>query len=204
MHLSLRMPANRGMYVTNPYSPRKNALDEIHNQWKQINALSGQIREGKIKGGAGLPLKNVLVVSGGSTVVPSALEFVCRALMQDETASRATWVNQSSVSADPFSSNVSTKNNVEALLQNIVKTPFKSGSGRPFHISGQSLRKRKLKLLTSLDPTAFAEATCDLNPATTCVITLSIDESVEEECKQVTTLARNWLISGESGSRFYF
>ena len=60
-----------------------------------------------------------------------------------------------------------------------------------------------MKILASVDPTAFAEATCDSNPVTMCVITLSIDESVEEECKQVTMLARNWLFSDESGTEIH-
>jgi hypothetical protein len=60
-----------------------------------------------------------------------------------------------------------------------------------------------MTILASVDPTAFAESTCDSNPATMCVITLSIDESVEEECKQVTMLARNWLFSDESGTEIH-
>eukprot|EP00804_Cyclotella_cryptica_P020343 CCRYP_012577-RA/>CCRYP_012577-RA protein AED:0.08 eAED:0.08 QI:166/1/1/1/1/1/2/57/740 len=209
MHLSLRMPSNQGMYVLCPYSSGqkpKSALDEIHNEWKRIRSLSSSIRQGNIRGSSGSPLCDVLVVSGSGTVVSAALTFVYRALLQDDSAHEASLVNSSLVTPDSTSSSnssaVPTKNNVEAILQNIVKTPFKSGSktdGPSHAFSNLPLRKRKLRVLTSVDSTAWAEATSDLCPATTCVITLAVDDTKDEECKHLTLLVRSWLQNGVEG-----
>eukprot|EP01082_Thalassiosira_pseudonana_P006038 g5437.t1 g5437 contig2:539861-540940(+) len=88
-----------------------------------------------------------------------------------------------------------------STLQNIVRTPFKSSGGKSseegnatgHNSSHSSMRKRKLRVLTSVDPSAMNEALCDLSPATTMVITLSLEDK-EEECKQLTLLARSWLL----------
>ncbi|KAL7490219.1 hypothetical protein ACHAW6_016212 [Cyclotella cf. meneghiniana] len=212
MHLSLRMPSNRGMYVACPYASSqkpKNALDEIHSEWKRIRSLSSSIRQGNIRGASGSPLCDVLVVSGSGTVVSAALEFVYRALLQNDSAHKAASVNSSLVTHDPSSSsstassNAPSKTNVEAILQNIVKTPFKSGmktEGPSHAFHNTPLRTRKLRILTSVDPTAWAEATADLSPATTCVITLAVDDMKDEECKLLTLLVRSWLQNGAEGA----
>ena len=82
MHLSLRAPANQGLMMRDPYYDNaknsragsnkqkqkkfpKNALDEIHNEWKRIQSLTESIRMGKVRGVSNKPLVDVLVISGG-------------------------------------------------------------------------------------------------------------------------------------------
>lgn len=98
MHLSLRAPANQGLMMRDPYDDDtkntknnssgsnknkqkfpKNALDEIHNEWKRIQSLTESIRMGKVRGASNKPLVDVLVISGGEnndSVVTHSLEFV--------------------------------------------------------------------------------------------------------------------------------
>lgn len=216
MHLALRVPANKGKTIRDPYSntsnnnkpncPSKNALDEIHKEWKRIQTLTSSLRQGSVRGATGLPLCDVLVVSVRGKVVPSALEFVYRSLLQDGEAGTSVLVDSSLVTPQKADTSPlpSSKNNVEYMastLQNIVRTPFKSSGGKSseegnaigHNSSHSSIRKRKLRVLTSVDPSAMNEALCDLSPATTMVITLSLEDK-EEECKQLTLLARSWLL----------
>ena len=62
--------------------------------------------------------------------------------------------------------------------------------------SRKKWRQRKLKILTSSDPSAVHKALCDLEPATTLVITINIDPDYEEECWEITSIVKTWLYSG--------
>ncbi|KAL7512330.1 hypothetical protein ACHAXN_009268 [Cyclotella atomus] len=185
MHLSLRMPV--GSFVPAHANSSKNVLDAIHSEWRRIQSLSIGIREGNVRSSS--PLVDVLVIGGA--VVSSALKFVYSALAHD----KSTEVNSSLVT--PTNLESSTKmNNVESIIQTIVKTPFKNKDGQSS--TGASLRRRKLRFLNSTDPSVFVEATSDLSPGTTCVITLDVDQEHEEGCQAMTMMVRNWIVSGNS------
>ena len=169
MHLSLRMPI--GSFVPLDQNTRKNALDSIHAEWKRIQSLSNEMRQSQFT--------DVLVV--GAPVVSAALEFVYTALCHVKSAQVHTPANTAG-------------NNVESIIQ-IVKTPFKNKDG---HSTGDTNR-RKLKFLNTTDPVAFADATSELSPSSTCVITLDIDNN-DGEYQAITSTARSWLISGSSDS----
>ena len=111
MHLALRMPAGRGMFVLDPPRPassddapsgaERNALDDVHSTWRRVRRLSGSIRRGRnTRGASGRPLCDVLVLSsagagGGGGVVPRMLEFVYRALDHDGAGRYASMVDPS-------------------------------------------------------------------------------------------------------------
>ena len=52
MHLAYRAPANKGLFMRDPYSndKRKNVLDDIHNEWKRIQHITNNIRKGTTRG----------------------------------------------------------------------------------------------------------------------------------------------------------
>ena len=246
MHLSLRAPANQGLMMRDPYdddikntknnssasSNKKkklqcpqNALDEIHNEWKRIQSLTESIRMGKVRGASNKPLVDVLVISGGEnndSVVTHSLEFVYKALLQNEQGEMATCVDDSSLISVKVEDNIGSTSGVSTtkntLLQstadgviNMVKegisTPFKKKSSQgnlrgglvaPFQTKKTNrhlYRKRKLKVLSSTDPSAFNEVLSELCPATTMVITLDLEQEKEKECKAITSAIRDWLIS---------
>ena len=60
----------------------------------------------------------------------------------------------------------------------------------------KSQRQRKLKILTSSDPSAVHGALVDLDPATTAVISINIDPEWEDECCEITSIVKAWLFSG--------
>jgi len=253
MHLSLRAPAHKGLCMHDPSTEtssttngpldsrhgtksneipitRKNALDEIHQEWTKIKKLTSSLRQGKLRGASGRPLCDVLVVSAGGTIVPSALEFIYNALMHDETAGRAALLDSSLISianlvdhgaevnktgkSSATKSGESMASSFQSGVINMVTTPFKSSRGKnaqesagiatPSFLttsnssSSSTLRRRKLKFLSSIDPCSFKEALSDLSPATTMVITVSIDAEREKECKEATLAVKSWLVSGLS------
>jgi len=230
MHLALRAPANKGLTMRDPYYSEdgrskkytNNALDEIHKEWKRIESLTESLRQGTVRGASGRPLCDVLVVSAGGAVVPHALEFVYRALSQNEEAKLASLVDSSLLSfkstvgssgSGPVAPSKSGESMASALQStaggviNMVTTPFKNKSNQDLHgfasaskpRSPSSFRRRKLKVLTSIDPSAFNEVLAELSPATTMVITLDLDTEKEKECKGITLAVRNWLLSGLMG-----
>ena len=245
MHLAYRAPANKGLFMRDPYSndKRKNVLDDIHNEWKRIQQITNNVRTGTTRGAiSGRPICDVLVVCAGGidvgAVLPHALEFIYRSLEHDATAYMASLVdvNHGSVTgrnevvgATPSTTN--TGGNSEATMEkklkevadgvvNMVTTPFKSKSATATTMSGikssttakssnsssgssssssSLLRRRKLKVLTSLDPSAMMEVLSDLNPATTVVITINIDSEGENECQEITSFVKEWLLSMTTG-----
>lgn len=186
MHLTLRMPV--GCFVPTNANSNKNVLDSIHSQWKRVQSLSNEIRDGSIR--STTPIVDVLVIGG--SVVSSALEFIYNALLHD----KSTDVNASLVTPSNIETNSGKMNNMESIIQTIVKTPFKNKDGQSS--TGGTFRKRKLHILNSVDPSAFMEATSYLSSSATCVITLNIDEETEEECQAMTMMARNWLVAGNT------
>ena len=158
MHLSLRMPV--GSFMPKHNNPTKNLLDPIHSEWRRIQSLSSEIRNNT-------SLVDVLVISSGSTVVQAAIAFVYSALSHDKGLEISSSLSQHNIAEG--------KNNVESIIQ-IVKTPFKNKDAQPNGglSSIKSCRRRKLKFLNSTDPMAFRNVTSDLNPSTTCVVTLDI------------------------------
>ena len=182
MHLSLRMPV--GSFMPKHNNPTKNLLDPIHSEWRRIQSLSSEIRNNT-------SLVDVLVISSGSTVVQAAIAFVYSALSHDKGLEISSSLSQHNIAEG--------KNNVESIIQ-IVKTPFKNKDAQPNGGSSsiKSCRRRKLKFLNSTDPMAFRNVTSDLNPSTTCVVTLDICQAREEECRAITVMVRNWLISNIS------
>lgn len=183
MHLTLRMPV--GCFVPTHTSSKKNVLDSIHSEWKRIQSLSREMRDGTIRGTA--PLVDVLVL--GASVVSSALEFIYNALGHDKSS----YVNTSLITPNNTETNSMKVNQVESIIQTIVKTPFKNKDDQSSSEVG--LRRRKLRFLNSMDPSAFTDVTSDLSPRTTCVISLDIDEEYEEECQHMTMAVRNWLVA---------
>ena len=237
MHLSLRAPANQGLMMRDPYDDdtkntknnsngsnkkkHKNALDEIHNEWKRIQSLTESIRMGKVRGASNKPLVDILVISGGEnndSVVTHSLEFVYKALLQNEQGEMSTSSLISIKVEDNIGSTSGASTTKNTLLQstadgviNMVKegisTPFKKKSSQgnlrgglvaPFQTKKTNrhvYRKRKLKVLSSTDPSAFNEVLTELCPATTMVITLDLEQEKEKECKAITSAIRDWLIS---------
>ena len=177
MYLSLRMPV--GSFMPKRNNPTKNLLDPIHSEWRRIQSLSSEIRNNT-------PLVDVLVIGSGSTVVQAAIEFVYSALSHEKSLEISS----------SLSHNMEGKNNVESIIQ-IVKTPFKNKDAQSNAGSSsiKSGRKRKLKFLNSTDPMVFHSVTSYLNPSTTCVVTLDMCQPKEEECRAITVMVRNWLIS---------
>jgi hypothetical protein len=188
MHLTLRMPV--GSFVPTHANSRKNALDAIHSAWRRIQSLSVGIREGSVKSSS--PLVDVLVVSGAK-IPELALKFITNALAHE----KSTEVNSSLVTPTNEESNTK-MTNVESIIQTIVKTPFKNKEGQS-SAGVTPVRRRKLRFLDSTDPSAFVEATSDLSPGTTCVITLDIDQEHEKQCHTMTMMVRDWIVSSNSG-----
>ena len=241
MHLSLRAPANQGLMMRDPYDDdtkntknnsngsnkkkHKNALDEIHNEWKRIQSLTESIRMGKVRGASNKPLVDILVISGGEhndSVVTHSLEFVYKALLQNEQGEMATCVDDSSLISVKVEDNIgstsglsttkntllqSTADGVINMVKEGISTPFKKKSSQgnlrgglvaPFQTKKTNrhlYRKRKLKVLSSTDPSAFNEVLSELCPATTMVITLDLEQEKEKECKAITSAIRDWLLS---------
>ncbi|KAL7547929.1 hypothetical protein ACHAWF_011193 [Thalassiosira exigua] len=220
MHLALRAPANKGLKMHDPCADRMskstNALDEIHRGWKRIRALTDSLRQGTVRGASGRPLCDVLVVSSRGAVVPSALEFVYRALLQNDEAAMASLVDSSLTSVNLShgagaatskggESMASTLQSTAGGMINLVTTPFKSsrsiakdlyGFTPPFDTISSSFRRRKLKVLTSHEPGSLKEVLTELSPETTMVVSLSLGRDGENTCRQITLAVRNWLLSG--------
>ncbi|KAL7540697.1 hypothetical protein ACHAXR_010311 [Thalassiosira sp. AJA248-18] len=222
MHLALRAPANKGLTMRDPYSSdrrskSKNVLDEIHKEWRRIQSLTDSLRLGSLRGASGRPLCDVVVVSaGGGAVVPHALEFVYRALVHNEEGDVASLVDSSLLSLKPSmgaggaggggNGNGGIAPSKSGLID-MVTTPFKAARSKSNHdLQGiaspskphnhSSCRRRKLKVLTSMDPNAIKETISGLSPATTMVVTLSLDAVKDKECRDITLAVKDWLLSG--------
>jgi len=258
MHLAYRAPANKGLTMRDPYCTTRsqiqssngrsntsfNALDEIHNGWKKIQSLTDSIRRRSLRSATGRPLVDVVVVSASGMVVPHALEFVHRALMDNEEAEMASFVDPSSLLSatkaaarynaaataaagcdgsggtvpqqqqqqQPLSSmSKSSGESIASGVINMVTTPFKSARSiknlnNPDLLHGtsplsyksnpsSSFRKRKLRVLTSIDPSEIKESLSGLSPTTTMIVTLSLDSEREKECNEINLAVREWLLS---------
>lgn len=217
MHLALRAPADKGMKMRDPYSKSNiNVLDEIHKEWNRIHHLTDSLRNGTLRGASGRPLADCVVVSAGGTVVPHALEFIYHACsLHNREAELAALVDSDLVSlkttavGNHHGSIAPSKSGLAGGVIDMVTTPFKSkksnqdiagfvSPSNPRNVS--PYRRRKLKVLTSIDPCAMKEVFSDLSPATTMVVTLSIDTERDRECGEITMAVKDWLLSGLMGT----
>ena len=204
MFLSLRSPRGNVMY--NPYDVVKNnniaqdrkinVLDEIHEQWDRIETLTDSFRQGKsrVGGSSGKVFTDVLVVSsGGSAVVLSALEFIYEALKDIGTATV-------SLSAADVVKNVeSMASTFQSMME---KTPFKKSNNvvSTFVSPTKSSRlsnRRRLKILTSSNTRELNDVLGDLSPATTIVVTLALEDSITDIA--LDRIVREWIFSGING-----
>ena len=111
MHLVYCAPVNKGLTMRDTYHTTQsksqssngrskkavNALDEIHNEWKEMQSLTYSIQHGSLQGATGKPLVDIVIVSASGMTVPHALEFVHHALMDSEEAEMASFVDPSSL-----------------------------------------------------------------------------------------------------------
>ena len=82
LHVALRSEPTDEIVVDG-----ENVVPEVHKVLKQIEAFSGNIRAGTLKGFTDKPLKNIVAIGiGGSFLGP---EFVYEALRYDETCKQA-------------------------------------------------------------------------------------------------------------------
>lgn len=223
MHLAYRAPADKGLFMRDPHTndKKRNVLDDVHSDWKRIRRIADLTRRGKSRGASGQPLCDVVVVCAGGEggVVPHALEFVYRALEHDGVAHTASLVDPNSGSINELTGPGGGKGEptMEMKLKevadgvvNMVTTPFKSKSASggittPFKSnygggsSSTAIRRRKLKILTSIDPSAMREVLSELSPATTVVVTIDVDTEGEHECQEITLAVKEWLLSMADG-----
>ena len=195
MHLSLRAPEGLVMHDPCSNNNKKNALDAIHSSWHKIQTLSESIRKGNVRGVSGKSICDVLVISGDdNSVVTHSLEFVYQSLLQNEEGSMAASVDSSliSISKNGESMSSSTLN----AMKNMVTTPFKNKSGITSQTNNNSsYRKRILKILTSTDDPTIRETLSQFSPANTLVISLDLEPAYEKDCKAITSIIRDWLVS---------
>ena len=217
MHLALRAP--RGLVMYNPYDTLKtdwgdhhqqeqkqeqtNVLDEIHEQWDRIQALTDSYRSGKLRvgGQTGKQFTDVLVVcassSGGKSVVPSALEFIYDALKDVGTAAV-----YHSTTADVVKNVESMASTIQSMME---KTPFKKTNNvvssfvSPSKSSSKLNNRRKLKILTSNNTRELNEVLGDLSPATTIVVTLALEDAsseIDDQRVALDDIVKQWIFSG--------
>ena len=218
--LTMRDPYHRSEGGRSDNKKPVNALDEIHEEWRRIESLAESIRRGKVRGASGRPLCDVLIVAPPGAVVPRALEFVHRALMHDGEAERASLVDSNLVSLGPSvgggggggmtapSSRGATLQSTAGGVINMVTTPFRSKSNHDLRHgfappsskpsrSSSSFRRRKLKVLTSTDPSAFKEEVLsELSPDTTIVVSLDLDVDREREREEITLAVADIRVGG--------
>mmetsp|Transcript_7508 Transcript_7508/g.18625 ORF Transcript_7508/g.18625 Transcript_7508/m.18625 type:complete len:528 (-) Transcript_7508:278-1861(-) len=144
--------------------------------------------------------------------------------MHDGEAERASLVDSNLVSLGPSvgggggggmtapSSRGATLQSTAGGVISMVTTPFRSKSNQDLRHgfappsskpsrSSSSFRGRKLKVLTSTDPSALKEEVLsELSPDTTIVVSLDLDVDREREREEITLAVRDWLLSGLLGS----
>ena len=87
MHLALRVPKNPEYKIV--LADGTNALTGIHENWKQIQELSDNIRNGVIRGFTGMLIRDVIVVGNGVSIM--ALKFIYEALYREKEAKSHTF-----------------------------------------------------------------------------------------------------------------
>jgi glucose-6-phosphate isomerase len=149
-------------------STGENALTAIHHEWYRIEQLADRIRSGQTRGVTGAMIRDIVVIGGG--VPLAALHFCYTALRHDERAARATRL-------------------VEAPAARIRR-----------NLTGgqQSTTRRRLHLLTRVDPVAAAAVVADLDPACTVVISIALNGN--EISGLATKTLKSWLLHALLGS----
>ncbi|KAL7566734.1 hypothetical protein ACA910_017786 [Epithemia clementina (nom. ined.)] len=196
MHMALRVPKDEGYEML--LEDGTNALDGIHYEWNRLERLTNLIRCGSFRGITGNMIQTCLVV--GSGVAVKALQFVYRALLQDERA-----VLQSRAGLEP-STNNSSANRLLSRPRNILLTAAAAATGNASHSSGLSYSSssslqspcRRLVFLSTMDPVAAAQTLQDLDAATTLVVSIALRGN-EETC-MITSLIKQWILQELGGS----
>lgn len=166
MHMALRAPRDdpsMAMFTADA----TNALEAIHEEWSRIELLANTIRAGKLRGVSGQPLRDVVVVGRGVSVL--GLKFVYNALRQNKEAIQA---SRKGV-IDEYMSTSWTKRAATAITNNITEAC------------------RRMRFVSCADPTLVQQAVDDLNPSTTIIISVALREN--EDTEFATRYMYSWL-----------
>jgi glucose-6-phosphate isomerase len=158
MHMALRAPRDdptMAMFTNDAV----NALQAIHEEWSRVELLANTIRAGKLRGVSGQPLRDVVVVGRGVSVL--GLQFVYNALRQNEEAILA---SRKGVVDESSSATLWTKRAVApALSSNSIEAC------------------RRMRFVACADPTLVQRAIEDLNPSSTLIISVALRENEDTE-----------------------
>ena len=153
MYLALRAPMNEDMIMVG--SSGNNVLDEVHKEWKRIEAFTTGIRNGQLKGVSGEQIRDIIVVGRGVTVM--ALRFFYDALRRDRIAGTARM------------------------------------TGSTLGVSNRALPPRRLRFVSSIDPTQAEAAVAELHPANTMIISIVLSD--DSEMSLATNTMKSWLLN---------
>jgi glucose-6-phosphate isomerase len=172
MHMSLRAPRDdptMAMFTADA----TNALEAIHEEWSRIELLTNTIRAGKLRGVSGQPLRDVVVVGRGVSVL--GLKFVYNALRQNSEAIQA---SRKGVLDESMSTSW-TKRAATAITSNISEAC------------------RRMRFVSCADPTLVQQAIEDLNPQSTIIVSVALREN--EDTEVATRYLYGWLSRGLKG-----
>jgi glucose-6-phosphate isomerase len=162
MHMALRVPNREGYEMF--LRDGSDALEPVHSEWDRLEFLSDAMRRGQLRGVTGSTLTDVIVVGRG--VAMSALQFVDQALRHDERAVLASRAG---------------------LVEGTTTRLRRIATNQP-----TSLRGRRIRFLTRVDPISTSHVVEDLDPASTLVISWALQGN--EETGLATKLLKSWLL----------
>jgi hypothetical protein len=166
MHMSLRVPRDdptMAMFT----GDATNALEVIHGEWSRIELLTNTIRAGKLRGVSGQPLRDVVVVGRGVSVL--GLKFIYNALRQNSEAIQA---SRKGVVDESMAASW-TKRAATAITNNISEAC------------------RRMRFVSCADPTLVQHAIEDLNPQSTIIVSVALREN--EDTEFATRYMYGWL-----------
>jgi glucose-6-phosphate isomerase len=193
MHMALRVPAGQGHVMYNSQTG-SNILTGVHETWQRVENLSQAIRSGQLQSANSKSvLRDVLVIGQGVAV--AAMHFIYTALLQDENAAMANRVGVSGIghngakssSRFPDSGNRLRLGNLTGALQSQIALSTSASTT-------STLTGRRIKFITSVDPSMIASVVSDLDPVSTLVISIALTGN--EETSLATALVKQWLIQG--------
>ena len=206
MHLALRAPAGAGLEMLLPDGT--NALDVVHGGWDRILRLSDSVRRGKRRGASGRALRDVVVVGGGVPV--AALRFLYDALRRDPDAAKAAsdGLGQAEfyhpqggggggikTAASDVGRHVAGR--AGGMVGGIVEAAAGGGGVGP-----GGAKRRRMRFVPSVDPSAALEAVAGLRPESTLVVTIGGGgRGSEATGQEATRTLKRWLLAGLGWNR---
>jgi len=166
MHMALRAPRQENTMAMFT-ADGTNALPAIHDEWARIELLANTIRAAKMRGVSGQPLRDVVVVGRGVSVL--GLKFVYSALLQNQEAIEA---SRKGI-IEEFIAASWTKRAAAAAISNNLETC------------------RRMRFVACADPSLVQKAVEGLNPSSTIIITVALREN--EDTDFATRYMAGWL-----------